>query len=389
VYVRGAATVADSTFQGNQTGDGDGAGLYLTGDGPFEIHRSTFAGNVATGFEASGGGLLLASGEQALILNCTFSGNASGDQGGGLYAASDTKVWSTTFSGNASVNEGGAMYNASTIRVANTIIAASPNGGNCGGNDFISGNRNIDTDGTCELDGPSDQEGVDPLLGPLADNGGASPTHSIGGNSPAVDVGNASICPEVDQRGLPRPADGNGDGNAVCDIGAYEFFDQCPGDPNKIDPGACGCGNVETDDNANGIVDCLVNAEVKARIARAHAGPRLARRPAKRRGGRPPRRPEGHRRRAAPVRPRPHGRALPHRPERQPEEASEGDQEVRARRAARTRRRARRRPREGRDGARGARSGHRGRIASAPRRVGGACAAARRGGAEPVEYEVE
>ena len=161
------------------------------------------------------------------------------------------------------------MFNASTIRVANTIIAAASTGGNCGGNDIISGNRNIDTDATCELDGPSDQEGVDPLLGPLADNGGAAPTHSIGGNSPAIDVGNASICPEVDQRGLPRPADGNGDGNAVCDIGAYEFFDQCPGDPAKIDPGACGCGNVETDDNANGIFDCLVNAEVKARITRA------------------------------------------------------------------------------------------------------------------------
>jgi len=178
-------------------------------------------------------------------------------------------VWSTTFAGNAAVNEGGAMFNASTLRVANTIIAGSVAGGNCAGNDFISGNRNIDTDGTCALDGPSDQEGVDPLLGPLADNGGASPTHSIGGNSPAIDVGNASICPEVDQRGLPRPADGNGDGTAVCDIGAYEFFDQCPGDPNKIDPGACGCGNVETDDNANGIFDCLVNAEVKARITRA------------------------------------------------------------------------------------------------------------------------
>ena len=269
LYVPGAATVTDSTFSGNQTLDGDGGGLHLSGEGPFEIHRSTFAANIAAGLEASGGGLLLASGEQALILNCTFSGNGSGDQGGGLYGASDIKVWSTTFSGNAAITEGGAIFNASTVRLANTIVAGSLGGGNCAGNDFVSGNRNIDTDGSCELDGPSDQEGVDPQLGPLADNGGPSPTHAIAGGSPAVDVGNASICPEVDQRGLPRPADGNGDGNAVCDIGAYEFFDQCPGDPQKIDPGACGCGNVETDDNANGIIDCLVNAEVKARIERA------------------------------------------------------------------------------------------------------------------------
>lgn len=268
-YVPGPATIADSTFSGNRTDDGDGGGLYLTGDGPYEIHRSTFATNVAGGLDGAGGGLLLASGEQALILNCTFSANGAGHQGGGLFGAADTKVWSTTFAGNAAVNEGGAIFNSYAIRIANSILAGSLTGGNCAGNDFDSGNRNIDTDGTCALDGPSDQEGVDPQLGPLADNGGPSPTHSIAPTSPAVDSGNGSICPDVDQRGLARPADGNGDGNAVCDIGAYEYLDQCPGDPQKIDPGACGCGNVETDDNGNGIVDCLVNAEVKARIARA------------------------------------------------------------------------------------------------------------------------
>ena len=28
----------------------------------------------------------------------------------------------------------------------------------------------------------------------------------------------------TDQRGQPRPVDGNGDGTAACDIGAFEFF---------------------------------------------------------------------------------------------------------------------------------------------------------------------
>jgi CSLREA domain-containing protein len=268
-YVAGAATVADSTFSGNRTEDGDGGGLYLTGDGPFEVHRTTFASDAAGGVEGSGGGLFLGSGQQALILNCTFSGNAAGDEGGGLYGAADTKVWSTTFANNYTGTAGGAIYNSWAIRIANSIIAASSNGGNCAGNEFDSGNRNIDTDGTCELDGPSDQEGIDPQLAPLADNGGPSPTHAITPTSPAIDSGNGSICPEVDQRGLTRPADGNNDGNPICDIGAYEFFDQCPGDSQKVDPGACGCGNVETDDNGNGIIDCLVNAEVKVRIARA------------------------------------------------------------------------------------------------------------------------
>ena len=270
-YVPGPAQVADSNFSGNRTSNGEGGGLYLTGNGPYEIHRSTFASNVADGLEGGrGGGLLLAAGEESAILNCTFSANWAFIQGGGLYGAADTKVWSTTFAGNTAT-EGGGIYNGYAIRIANTIVASSPTGGNCAGNEFDSGNRNIDTDGTCELDGPSDQQGVDPELQPLADNGGPSPTHAIAHSSPAIDAGNASICPDVDQRGLARPADGNGDGNALCDIGAYEFFDQCPGDPLKIDPGPCGCGNVETDDNGNGIVDCLVNAEVKERIARAEA----------------------------------------------------------------------------------------------------------------------
>ena len=270
-YVPGPGLVVDSTFSGNRTSNGEGGGLYLTGNGPFEIHRSTFASNAADGPDGGrGGGLLLASGEECVILNCTFSANFASLNGGGLYGGADTKVWSTTFAGNTATVEGGGIYNAYAIRIANTIVASSPGGGNCAGNDFDSGNRNIDTDGSCALDGPSDQAGVDPQLGPLADNGGPSPTHSIAHSSPAVDAGNASICPDVDQRGLARPADGNGDGTALCDIGAYEFFDQCPGDPQKIDPGPCGCGNIETDDNGNGIVDCLVNAEVKERIA--HAG---------------------------------------------------------------------------------------------------------------------
>ena len=40
--------------------------------------------------------------------------------------------------------------------------------------------------------------------------------------SPAIDAGENAFCPAVDIRDLARPADGDGDGNAVCDLGAYE-----------------------------------------------------------------------------------------------------------------------------------------------------------------------
>jgi hypothetical protein len=41
--------------------------------------------------------------------------------------------------------------------------------------------------------------------------------------SPGIDAGDAASCPAEDQRGNARPADGDGDGAAVCDIGAYEW----------------------------------------------------------------------------------------------------------------------------------------------------------------------
>jgi hypothetical protein len=41
-------------------------------------------------------------------------------------------------------------------------------------------------------------------------------------SSPAIDAGENSLCPADDLTGAPRPADGNGDGQAICDLGAYE-----------------------------------------------------------------------------------------------------------------------------------------------------------------------
>lgn len=42
--------------------------------------------------------------------------------------------------------------------------------------------------------------------------------------SPAIDSGSPNHCPSVDFLGVTRPQDGNGDGSAVCDRGAYEYL---------------------------------------------------------------------------------------------------------------------------------------------------------------------
>jgi hypothetical protein len=81
----------------------------------------------------------------------------------------------------------------------------------------------LDTDGSCQLSPyPHDVPNVDPKLGPLKNNGGFSQTHALLAGSPAIDAANASHCVAADQRGRYRPIDGNFDGVANCDIGAFE-----------------------------------------------------------------------------------------------------------------------------------------------------------------------
>ena len=60
------------------------------------------------------------------------------------------------------------------------------------------------------------------VLGPLADNGGPTRTLAIVAASALLDGGNPADCPATDQRGEPRPIDGDGDGSPACDIGAFE-----------------------------------------------------------------------------------------------------------------------------------------------------------------------
>jgi hypothetical protein len=71
--------------------------------------------------------------------------------------------------------------------------------------------------------GPLDLTGQDPRLGPLASNGGPTPTHALLPDSPALDAGLATAAPGFDQRRIARPA-----GPGV-DLGAFER--EPPGTP--------------------------------------------------------------------------------------------------------------------------------------------------------------
>ena len=77
------------------------------------------------------------------------------------------------------------------------------------------------------------------LLEALADNGGPTPTHELRSGSLGVNTGNNDVCPEHDQRGETRRANGDN-----CDIGAFELIVQAAQDDDDSDDDDSGGGSL-------------------------------------------------------------------------------------------------------------------------------------------------
>jgi CSLREA domain-containing protein len=218
--IEGQATITSSTISGN-TANGDGGGVYVeSGFTATNITNSTISGNTAND---DGGGVFVYSGMTAInIINSTISVN-SANYGGGIYGQSSFNIGSTILSGNTAVTSGPDCYRAGTLTSLGYNLVGYINSGSC-------------TFGTTDI------TGLNPLLNPLADNGGPTMTHALQAGSPAIDTGNPS-CVGTDQRGAPRPIDGDSNESSYCDIGAFEL--QAPA-YSYIKKSAVDMGSVET-----------------------------------------------------------------------------------------------------------------------------------------------
>lgn len=193
----------------------------LVGEGQVRISRSTLAGNT-TDDDAGGAVFLEGMGPSLQMVNSTVSGNDSGQFGAvAMDGTGGSKI--SLFNSTIVENTNGGLVFSAFFAAIHHVIVATNSAGDCGSNDPHDFASNLDSDGSCGFTEPEDLPGTDPVLGPLADNGGATPTHLPLTGSPVIDGGDNSVCSVgADQRSFPRPADGDGDSVAICDIGAVE-----------------------------------------------------------------------------------------------------------------------------------------------------------------------
>ena len=205
--------IYDCIFSGNENA-GEGGAVYQA-SGTVEFNRTTMMNNTAK----YGGGF--ANNSSATMNNVTISGNTATIEGGGIsqWNSGDLTINYTTIANNTSPgsNTASVIQNTRSFKAYNSILVA-PDGKKTCSKAMTDGSYNLASDAVCV----SGITVADPLLGSLQNNGGYTWTHSLAYNSPAIDAADPSNCSTEDQRSILRPIDGNGDGVAKCDIGAYE-----------------------------------------------------------------------------------------------------------------------------------------------------------------------
>jgi hypothetical protein len=183
-----------------------GAAVAVT-SGALAIVDSTVTANGGTGSAVS-----VAAGARLVLANSTVADNTT--PAGIATAGTTTMLWSLV-SGHAT----GVTVDGGSVDLRGTIVADNTSDCAVAGGALSSSGWSLDEDGSCGLAGPTDVPATDPMLEPLGDDGGPTPTRMPRPGSPVVDA--AGACPvAADQRGESRPV------GVACDIGPVEGLGQ-------------------------------------------------------------------------------------------------------------------------------------------------------------------
>ncbi len=281
----------DSIVTGNTSGH-FGGGLFLIGFALIE--NCLITNNRSLG--GAGGGVATLGQERKTFINSTISGNRTHFRGAGIYSiGSEIELVNSTVAFNTGIPNGGGgidqndgSFDDASVITRNSIISNNLFNGSPGDLNWttVSKGNNIigHTIGYTPISGDTatDQMGVDPELDPaLRLNGGIIPNHALSTGSPAIDRGNDCVltatsaggCLDTpiltDQRGVTRPQDGDSDGAAHVDIGAFEITEAevapAPGKPDLAsadDSGISDSDNITTKRSLHFTVNKIVEGAV-------------------------------------------------------------------------------------------------------------------------------
>ncbi len=234
----GTITIASCSFYNNRTLNSLG-GAIEHDSGTTVITTSTFSANSS----GTDGGAIATDGEGLGIFNSTFSANTANESGGAIDSPSAVDIINVTFTGNVADNDnngtgdGGAIRSSTGMFKSNLVAGNIDRGGefpdiasnvmsdgfnligDVGNLDFsnnTSGDKYGDPNATTTPNAGASESSaaIDPLLAPLADNGGFTLTHALQPGSPAINASTTAGTSLLDQRGALR--------FGAPDIGAFE-----------------------------------------------------------------------------------------------------------------------------------------------------------------------
>lgn len=229
-----SVTISNLTIRGGNAAAGANGGGILNTAGTLNLFGSTLADNTSSNY---GGGIETRPGATSNLVNSTISGNTADIDGGGIdNTGATTTLLNVTVTantadadGNNTGQAGGVGNFGGTTMMRSTLLGANVDRGGQSPDCFNSAGATLASQGQTLIGSvlgcsyaasTGDITGIDAKLGPLADNGGPTPTHALLTGSPAL--GKGAGCAKTDQRGVPRTAGG------ACDIGAYELV-RCHG----------------------------------------------------------------------------------------------------------------------------------------------------------------